>query len=188
MTSSATAFAGADYGRVVAPDAVRIERLLPGPIERVWSYLTEESKRRLWMASGTIGSKEGAEVEHVFRHSELTTEDDRPPQKYAEHAGEVRNYGHVLAWEPPRLLAYTWNEETATPSEVRFELSPRGDKVLLVVTHKRIADRAVMTSFSAGWHVHLDILRSLLEGEKPAAFWSKFADLEAQYDARIPKP
>lgn len=24
------------YARIVAPDAARIERLLPGPIERIW--------------------------------------------------------------------------------------------------------------------------------------------------------
>lgn len=186
MTSHATAFASADYGRVIAPDAVRIERLLPGPIERVWSYLTEESKRRLWMASGTIGSAEGAPVEHIFRHSELTKDGDRPPEKYANHAGEVRKHGHVLAWEPPHLLAYSWEEGTDTPSEVRFELSVRGDKVLLIVTHTRIANRAIMTSFSAGWHVHLDLLRALLEGEQPSAFWSKFTELEQQYEARIP--
>ncbi|OCP09278.1 MULTISPECIES: SRPBCC family protein [unclassified Ensifer] len=188
MTSHSTAFASTDYGRVIAPDAVRIERLLPGPIERVWSYLTEENKRRLWMASGTIGSSEGATVEHVFRHSELTTDDDQPPQKYVDHAGEVRKHGHVLAWDPPRLLAYSWEEGTDTPSEVRFELSPRGDKVLLIVTHTRIANRGIMTSFSAGWHVHLDLLRDLLEGEQPSAFWSKFTKLEQEYEARIPNP
>ena len=28
-----------DYGVLTAPDTLRIERLLPGPIERVWQYL-----------------------------------------------------------------------------------------------------------------------------------------------------
>jgi hypothetical protein len=34
-----------DYGVVTAPDTVHLERLLPGPIERVWSYLTDSEKR-----------------------------------------------------------------------------------------------------------------------------------------------
>jgi hypothetical protein len=27
-----------EYGTVTGPDTVRLERLLPGPIERVWEY------------------------------------------------------------------------------------------------------------------------------------------------------
>lgn len=27
------------YGTVIAPNTIRFERLLPGPIERVWAYL-----------------------------------------------------------------------------------------------------------------------------------------------------
>lgn len=42
------------YGRLTAPDTLQIERLLPGPIERVWSYLTESEKRRKWLASGDM--------------------------------------------------------------------------------------------------------------------------------------
>ena len=34
-----------DYGVVTAPDTVKIERMLPGPIERVWAYLTDPAKR-----------------------------------------------------------------------------------------------------------------------------------------------
>mgnify|MGYP006170052107 CR=1 FL=1 len=31
-----------DYGVLIAPDTVRIERLLPGSIDRVWGWITEE--------------------------------------------------------------------------------------------------------------------------------------------------
>jgi uncharacterized protein YndB with AHSA1/START domain len=34
-----------DYGTIAAPAEVRFERLLPGPIETVWAYLTESEKR-----------------------------------------------------------------------------------------------------------------------------------------------
>ena len=34
-----------DYGELLDENTVRFERLLPGPIERVWSYLTEGEKR-----------------------------------------------------------------------------------------------------------------------------------------------
>lgn len=34
-----------DYGMIIEPGTLRIQRLLPGPIERVWAYLTESDKR-----------------------------------------------------------------------------------------------------------------------------------------------
>lgn len=34
-----------EYGVVTEPGTVRIQRVLPGPIERVWAYLTESEKR-----------------------------------------------------------------------------------------------------------------------------------------------
>lgn len=34
------------YATMPAPATVRIERILPGLIERVWAYLTESEKRR----------------------------------------------------------------------------------------------------------------------------------------------
>jgi uncharacterized protein YndB with AHSA1/START domain len=43
-----------EYGEVREPRTFRIERLLPGPIERVWSYLTESEKRRRWFGAGQV--------------------------------------------------------------------------------------------------------------------------------------
>ncbi|MBP1860204.1 hypothetical protein J2Z75_003725 [Rhizobium herbae] len=33
------------FGVLTAPGTLKIERLLPGPIERVWAYLTEYDRR-----------------------------------------------------------------------------------------------------------------------------------------------
>ena len=41
-------------GTSTEPGTVRLERLLPGPIERVWAYLTESDKRATWFAAGTF--------------------------------------------------------------------------------------------------------------------------------------
>jgi activator of Hsp90 ATPase-like protein len=40
----------------VAPEvgAISFMRVLPGPIERVWAYLTEPEKREKWFASGPM--------------------------------------------------------------------------------------------------------------------------------------
>ena len=112
-----------DYGVLTAPDTLRIERELPGPIERIWDYLTDSEKRGTWLASGPMDLRVGGEVEHVFRNSELTRDDDAPPKKYEKYAGESTLHGRITACEPPRLLSYMWGES----SEVKFELSPRGE-------------------------------------------------------------
>lgn len=39
-----------EFGVVTEPGTVRFERVLPGPIERVWAYLTESEKRRSYSA------------------------------------------------------------------------------------------------------------------------------------------
>jgi uncharacterized protein YndB with AHSA1/START domain len=43
----------------VKPSTVRIERLLPGPVERVWAYLTESTKRATWLAAGEFDLRVG---------------------------------------------------------------------------------------------------------------------------------
>ena len=68
-----------DYGKVIAPGTVRLERLLPGPIERVWDYLTDSQKRGMWLAAGAMELRVGGRVEHIFRNGALTENDDPPP-------------------------------------------------------------------------------------------------------------
>jgi uncharacterized protein YndB with AHSA1/START domain len=173
-----------EYGAATAPDTVRIERLLPGPIERVWSYLTESEKRGRWLATGRMELRVGGRVEHLFRNSTLT-EEDKPPAKYAQCAEEARMQGTITACEPPTLLSYTWNESAGEESEVTFELSVRGDDVQLVLTHRRLPNREEMLGVAAGWHTHLGILSDRLSGRTPPGFWATFARLEAAYDELI---
>lgn len=176
----------ASYATLVAPGTVRIERALPGPIERIWAFLTESDKRAQWLAAGEMDLRTGGSVEHVFRNSELTENDDPPPAKYAEYGAESRMHGRITACEPPRLLAYTWGEPSGENSEVRFELSADGDDVLLVLVHSRLPNREEMLSVAGGWHTHLDILVDRLNGRIPPGFWATHTRLEAEYEQRIP--
>jgi uncharacterized protein YndB with AHSA1/START domain len=40
------------HGALIEPATLQIQRLLPGPIDRVWAYLTQSDLRRQWMAPG----------------------------------------------------------------------------------------------------------------------------------------
>lgn len=169
-----------EYGVVTAPDTVRIERTLPGPIERLWAYLTEPDKRALWLAGGEMDVHEGGRVALVFRNSMLTGRYEKPPAKFAKHE-EGSFEGRITACEPPRLLAYTWGK----CSEVRFELTPQGNKVHLVLTHQRLPSRDDMVNVSGGWHAHLGLLADRLEGRTPATFWPTVERLHAEYEQRL---
>src|SRR5579872_7402158 len=72
------------YGVLTEPATLTIQRFLPGPIERVWAYLTESDLRRQWLASGRMEMKVGAPFELVWRNSELTD----PPGQRPEGMGE----------------------------------------------------------------------------------------------------
>lgn len=177
-----------DYGVITAPDTVRIERILPGPIERVWAYLTEPAKRATWFAGGPMELRPGGAMALAFHNNKLTPGDDAPPPKYEKYGGEMTMPARVIACEPPRLLVHTFGgDANGASSEVQFDLTPRGDKVHLVVTHRRLGDREAMLSVSGGWHAHLDILAARLEGREPPPFWRTHTRLEAEYDRRIPR-
>ena len=55
-----------DMTNSVEQGTVRLERLLPGPIERVWAYLTESDKRATWFASGPFELRVGGKADLHF--------------------------------------------------------------------------------------------------------------------------
>ncbi len=170
-----------DYVQKISPEMVRVERLLPANVDRVWEYITRSDKRSQWLAAGEMELKLGGRVEHVFRNSQLTTNDDPAPEKYKSLTGEFRMIGEITEYEPMRLLAYSWDDDL----EVRYELTPVGEQTRLVVTHSRLRSRGGLIGFSAGWHTHLDILADRLAGKEPKGFWRTHTQLESEYEARF---
>lgn len=175
MTELATLSA---YGELIEPLTLKIQRLLPGPVDRVWAYLTESELRRQWLAAGQMEMKSGAPFELVWRNDELSDPPGARPDGFgAEHRLESR----ILALEPNRKLSIAWNQ-----GEVSFELEPAGDKVLLTVTHRRLPDRAQLLNVSAGWHAHLDVLATRIAGKpQTASFWDSWSRLKAEYEKRL---
>lgn len=170
-------------GEILDPRTVRFERLLPGPIERIWAYITESEKRRTWLAAGPMDLHAGGRVELRFNNTALTPHNEKPPEKYKHHDGSKAVLWTVTRCDAPRLLVVTWSEPN--DSEVTFELAPRGDKVLLTITHRRLTGRDFMISVGAGWQAHLAILSAVLNDQAVPPFWSTHTALEAEYAKRI---
>jgi len=167
------------YGVLTEPATLKIQRLLPGPIERIWAYLTQSELRRQWLAAGRMEMKVGAPFELVWRNEELN---NPPSQRPAGFPEERRMQGRIIELDPPRKLAFTWEGS----GDVSFELEPKDDQVLLTVIHRRLPDRATLLKVGAGWHMHLDILVARATGMEPAPFWDGWSRLRNEYERRIP--
>ncbi|HVS51045.1 MAG TPA: SRPBCC family protein [Opitutaceae bacterium] len=166
------------HGTFTGQGEVRIVRLLPGPIERVWDYLTDPEKRARWFAGGPMEPKQGGKVELFFHHKNIAP-DETPPEdhKQVQDPG-FKMAATVLRWEPPRVLSYTFDDE----SDVTFELTPQGKNVQLVLTHRsRGTDLPYITGYASGWHTHLAHLIALLEDAPRPPFWPLHARLKAEY-------
>ena len=87
-----------DYAVLDSRDTVRLQRLLPGPIERVWQYLTDSELRRKWLASGDMPAEAGAGFELTWRNDELT---DPPGAKPEGFGPEHRMHSTITVYEPP---------------------------------------------------------------------------------------
>jgi uncharacterized protein YndB with AHSA1/START domain len=177
-----------DHGTLIANDTLRFERLLPGPIERVWIYLTESDKRAQWLAQGPMALETGGDIELHFHNAELSQNDDRAPEKYREYENSGSVFGRITRCEPPYRLSYTWTdlpgEIDEMDSEVSFELSAEGDRVRLVLIHRRLHAHELL-SVAGGWHTHLGILEDRLAGHTPRPFWRTHTRAEAEYAERL---
>ncbi|MCF3649279.1 SRPBCC family protein [Synoicihabitans lomoniglobus] len=165
-------------GKFTTPAEVRLVRTLPGPIERIWDYLTDPAKRALWFAGGPMEPCEGGKMLLKFQHKNIAPE-ETPPEAYQEvHETGFEMPGTILRWEPPRVLTYTFDED----SDVTFELTAQGQYVVLVLTHRaRGGDVPSIPGYAAGWHSHFAILIAQLAGETVPPFWATHAKLKAEY-------
>lgn len=173
-----TTTAEADYGTATAPDTVRIQRLLPGPVERIWAYLVEGELRRQWLAAGDMDLQAGAPFELVWRNDELSDPPGQRPEGFSE---ESRMQSRIIEVDAPRRLVFAWGD-----GDVAFELEPKGDRVLLTVLHRGISDRRNMLMIGAGWHMHLNVLEARAAGGAPEPFWDGWLRLRDEYDRRLP--
>src|SRR5690242_14541952 len=139
-----------DFATIADRSTLIFVRRLPGPIERVWAYLTDPQFLVKWFSHGIVSDRIGGEVRF-----------------------EIGATGRVTAYQPPTLLEYTWSEperESAcgpvVGALVRWELAADGDHVLLTLTHSRLPEKELL-AHGAGWHTFLERLSECIEGREP---------------------
>jgi len=170
-------------GEFLNRSEVRLTRLLPGPIERVWDYLTVPEKRARWFAAGATEQKAGGKIVFAMHHANLAP-NETPPDEYKQVQDPGITFeGRVLRCEPPRLLVFTFGSDD---SEVTFELTPQGKQVLFVITHRVSGDELPeLPNYGSGWHTHVSLLVALLENAPLPPFWATHARLKPDYMRRL---
>jgi uncharacterized protein YndB with AHSA1/START domain len=143
---------------------VRLERQLPDPPPVVWRALTDRDELRSWFPSDVIvhgGRWEvGASIEFPFPSEVI----------------DMTLTGEVLEVDEPRILAFTWGEET-----LRFELTPHGGGTRLVLIDELPPGAAARNA--AGWE---DCLERLAGGEPaPDAWTQRFDAYAAEFEPVI---
>lgn len=153
-----------DYATIDEQNTVSLVRYLPGPIERVWKFLTEPALLARWFSDGSVADYVGGSVQFAMR---------------AE--------GRITIYDPPRILEYTWNEPDLDrgiiDTIVRWDLAEAGNRVRLTLTHMRLSGVEAV-EHSAGWHTFVDRLAACADGREPGDLMERFAQLREEYYLR----
>jgi uncharacterized protein YndB with AHSA1/START domain len=155
----------------VGSDAIRLERLLDAPVDKVWRYLTEAELREQWFMGGTDAVGVG-EFELLVDHDKLSADKVPYPDSYECFKGAVWTE-KVLRFEPPRLLETTF--QGGKNGVVTYELRSEGERTRLVLTHSDIRSPSGFQDFGGGWTSHLAVLQEKLAGRSVRNFWELHA-------------
>ena len=120
----------------------RYDRQFLHPVEKVWAMLTDNDKLKQWFDELHITElREGGII------------------KFDMHDGTFIDM-EILEYEPFKTIAFEWDRD-----KVRFELSPVSEGCQLIF-HETISSIKEQTAKDlAGWHVCLDVIQALLDGE-----------------------
>ncbi|HXQ09449.1 MAG TPA: SRPBCC domain-containing protein [Caulobacteraceae bacterium] len=135
----------ATFTRKGAVTEGRFDLMLDNHIEEVWDALTKPDVRVQWLAPGTIESRLGGAAKLAFEDSGIVID------------------SAVTAFEPMRLLEFSWSGPGEPERPIRFELAPVGAEVEMTLTVSVPADEDAGRA-CAGWAAHLEMLAATLAG------------------------
>ena len=114
--------------------ALRFERRLPHPIDRVWRAVSEPAELRQWFVVPVEWGPERGETFEAYGAS-----------------------GEITEVEPPRALAWDYGEEATVRSRARWRRHPAH-------LHPRRHRKREGAQHAAGWETYLARLDAHLEG------------------------
>ncbi|WP_037319645.1 SRPBCC family protein [Amycolatopsis orientalis] len=136
---------------------LELRREFPGPVEDVWSALTDSERTARWLGTWTGETGVGNTIMLL-----MTAEEG------AEPAPAV-----IRECDPPKRLAI----DLATPGEpiwhVELTLTPQGSGTVLDFVHRMPEPEWDTSDIAKGWHFYLDRLGASLAGE-PVPGWDTY--------------
>ena len=167
-------------GSILDLHTVEFKRLLPGPIELAWDYLTKPELLKTWFADVTLEPRVGGTVDVRFGGGTC-----------GDGKGGV--HGIIREFRAPHVIAFSWIQRRrqadgsvrdSAEGEVRFELAQKGEKVLLTLLHSGLP-LGELAPHSAGWHAYLDNLDSVINGRGAIDFMEVFRQRHPRYEERV---
>lgn len=122
-----------------------LERLIAHPRAEVWRTLTDPERFARWLAGGSIELRQGGSVKIDFADSGTVIDST------------------VSAFEPERLLAYSWSHSGEPERPLRWELDDAsgGTRLTLKV---RVPSGEDIAKACAGFEAHLHMFEAVMEG------------------------
>lgn len=143
---------------------VRYDRPLNHSVEKVWAAMTENDKLAKWMPNLQVEDlREGGTIRFDMQDG---TDACIPME--------------ILDYQLHSVLAFKWGED-----RVRFELYPKHEGCLLVLKEFVGTLTAHSPKDFAGWHVCLDRMSALLEGQDTEFSKSDWEHWYIQYAAAV---
>jgi len=144
----------------------RLERFLEHDPQTVWRMLTEPERFPQWLAPGTIELRRGGAAKLNFTDSGIVID------------------SVVTAWDPPRLLEYSWSGPGEPERPVRWETqaAPGGTRLVLTVS---VPDTEDIARACAGWEGHLMMLLAAVEGVPIKFPFERFKSTREAYRAQV---
>jgi uncharacterized protein YndB with AHSA1/START domain len=128
---------------------IRIE----APRERVFALITEVPPASRWFPTTALEPRVGGRFAAGWESGH-------------------RVEGEVTEFDPPRVVAYTWEwreQPVGSPTEVRWELDEDGDATVVRLSHTGFREQGHRESHNGGWGHYAQRLKTIAEGGDPGA-------------------
>ena len=137
---------------VNALESVRKSVVVAAPVERAWEVFVDRIGE--WWPLDT----------HSLGEEPVTAVIDGRRVYERERDGREHTWGRIVAWEPPRRLAFTWEVRRGGQSEVEITFSPEGGGTRVDLEHRGFevygdVGEAVRARYQPGWEYVLGCYR-----------------------------
>ncbi len=143
-----------------------LSRDLEHEADAVWAMLTESASMAQWLAPGSIQQQPGGAVRIDFADSGTVIDST------------------VTAFEPGRVLEYSWSSGEQPQRPLRWELHPRGAGTRLELFVDIPAGEDVAKA-CAGFEGHLEMLATALEGVPTRFPFDLFVQTRKSYAEQV---